>query len=102
MVCTGTLTLFAGFKTGWRVRPRKWWRVEQNPGSDWSPVVFGPILFKIFLDDLDECTLSKLVDDTSLGGLVDLLESKEALQKDLEGLPWRPEASVMKFKTNRC
>ena len=63
------------------------------------------MLFKVFLNYLDaggECTITKLADDTKLGGAVNSLEGQEALQRDLGTLEHWVMINGMKFSKSKC
>ncbi|GAB0182691.1 cAMP-dependent protein kinase inhibitor alpha [Grus japonensis] len=68
-------------------------------------MLLGLVLFDVFVSNMDsgiECILSKFADDTKLCGAVNMLEGRDAIQKDLDRLERWARANCMKFNKAKC
>ncbi|PKU46161.1 rna-directed dna polymerase from mobile element jockey-like [Limosa lapponica baueri] len=81
--------------------------------SKWKPVksgvpqtsVLGPVLFNNFDVNMNcgiECTLSKFANDTKLCGAVDVLEGRDAIQRDPDSFERWACANLVKFNKGKC
>ena len=68
-------------------------------------LVLGLALFNIFVGNTDsgiECTLSKFANDTKLCGVVNTLEGRDAIHRDLDRHERWDCANLMKFSKAKC
>ncbi|KAK4832295.1 hypothetical protein QYF61_021694 [Mycteria americana] len=70
--------------------------------SSWQLItrVLGPVLFNVFINDLDEgieCILSKFADNTKLGRSANLLDGRKDLLRDPDRLDKWADISCMRF-----
>jgi len=68
-------------------------------------LLLGTALFNIFVGDMDsgiEGTCSKSADDTKLCGVVNMLEGRDAIQKDLDRLERWACVNLVKFNKAKC
>ena len=103
-----TVALFAQYKlTGWPGPENdEWSHIHLVTRGAPQGSVFGPVLFNISINDLDECvecTLSQFTDDHTLGGMVDMLEGDgKAPQRNLNRLYRWAEVRCVRFNKAQC
>ncbi|PKU43508.1 rna-directed dna polymerase from mobile element jockey-like [Limosa lapponica baueri] len=85
----------------------QWLDAQVGTSDKWcsSGASTGLVLFNMFVSDMDseiECTLSKFASDTKLCGVVDTLEGRDAIWRDLDSLERWGHVNLMKFNQAKC
>ena len=87
--------------------------VINGEASDWLHItsgvpqgsVLGPLLFLLYINDLDcgiVSRLSKFADDTKLGGKVVTRDDCDAIQRDLDNLSTWSDKWLLRFNETKC
>ena len=87
--------------------------VINGKSSEWTIVssgvpqgsVLGPILFIIYINDIDEninCKISKFADDTKIANKADSVTQRQLLQRDLDTLVEWSRTWLMNFNFDKC
>ena len=104
----------SGFKSWLTARLQR--VVLNGSTSDWIPVtsgvpqgsVLGPILFVVFINDLDEVVdlvdgfVSKFADDTKYGRVIRNEEDQAKMQRDIDKLLEWADRWQMEFNAKKC
>ena len=67
--------------------------------------ILDPILFNIFINDIDggiECTLSTFANDTKLSSVFDNAEKRDAMQRNLDKLKRWTFVNILRFNEAKC
>ena len=109
-----TMSSIAEWVSSW-LKDRRQRTVLNGVSSDWLPVlsgvpqgsVLGPLLFLIFINDLDEATttikyLSKFADDTKIGHPITSKDSQAELQSAIDSLHEWADKWGMQFNVGKC